>query len=712
MARTLGQLERLPVTELKGVGPEKARALARLDIETVLDLLTYYPRRYIDRTREATLADLRVGDEAAVLVEVKRVTSRRPRSGRGRAMVIAEVFDATGRLSVTFFNQPWREKQLRAGVQAVLFGKLDVFRGKAQMTNPVVDLVGDRTGKVIPVYPQSDKERIYTWEVARWQDEVLDRAGEFAEPIPGDILARFDLVDRTTAFRGIHAPSTFQAKNAARDRLVFDELVRIQLALVMRKRQLERTSTGIRHSIDGELVKRFHGLLPFDDLTAAQRRVIAEIEADLAGPHPMHRLLQGDVGSGKTVVALSALLVAVEGGHQGALMVPTEVLAEQHDLTVRALLEGLSVADPSTLLGDRPVRAALLTNRTTAAERRRLLAELAAGSIDILIGTHALIQEGIEFRSLGVVVIDEQHRFGVEQRAALREKGSGDAVPDVLVMTATPIPRTAAMTVYGDLDVSVIDTMPIEREVTTVWEHTRPGELPLDELSAWETVRAEVAAGRQAYVVCPIIEESEKLEARSAEETHDALRHGELAGLRLALLHGRMPSAEKEAVMGRFRDGAVDVLVSTTVIEVGIDVPNATVMVVLDADRFGMAQLHQLRGRVGRGGDRSWCLLVGAGITTDAAQRLEALETSTDGFHLAEVDLEIRGEGTIMGERQKGRSDLKLASLRRDREWVERARAVAFEIVDADPRLERHPELAAELELFLTDDERAFLFKS
>jgi ATP-dependent DNA helicase RecG len=710
--RTLAQLDRLPVTELKGVGPEKARALERLEIANVLDLLTYYPRRYIDRTKEATLADLRVGDEASVLVEVRRVTSRRPRQGRGRAMVVAEVFDATGRLSVTFFNQPWREKQLRAGVQAVLFGKLDEFRGKTQMTNPIVDLVGDRTGKIIPVYPQSDKERIYTWEVARWLDEVLDRAGQFAEPIPGAILDRFDLVDRTAAFHGIHAPASFPEMSEARRRLVFDELVRIQLALVLRKRQLERTAKGIHHEIGGALVQRFHDQLPFD-LTDAQRRVIGEIEGDLAGPHPMHRLLQGDVGSGKTVVALSALLVAVEGGHQGALMAPTEVLAEQHDMTLRALLDGLTVPDPATLLGDRPVRAALLTNRTTVSDRRRVLAELAAGSIDLLVGTHALIQETIEFHSLGVVVIDEQHRFGVEQRAALREKGSGDAVPDVLVMTATPIPRTAAMTVYGDLDVSVIDQSPAGRQpIQTVWEHTRAGELPLDELAVWETVRAEVAAGRQAYVVCPLIEESDKLEVRSAEETHDALRHGELAGLRLALLHGRMPSADKEAVMRRFRDGQLDVLVATTVIEVGVDVANATVMVVLDADRFGIAQLHQLRGRVGRGAERSWCFLVGAGATPEAETRLEALQSTTDGFALAEVDLELRGEGTIMGERQKGRSDLKLASLRRDRDWVERARAVAFEIVDADPRLERHPELAGELELFLSDEDRAFLFKS
>jgi ATP-dependent DNA helicase RecG len=714
MARTLAQLARIPVTELKGVGPDKARALERLGITSVLDVLTHYPLRHIDRTRQARIGDLRVGEEATVLVEVVRTSSRRARSGRGRPIVTAIVRDATDRLQLTFFNQPWRDKQLRSGVPVLVFGKLEVFRGTRQMTNPVVDLVGDRTGRIVPIYPQSDKERLYTWEFARWAEEVLERAGEFVEPFPASILDRFDFVDRNAAFHGIHAPDTMTELGEARRRLVFDELARIQLALVMRKRLLERTAKGIRHALDGELVGRFHELLPFQ-LTKAQRRVIAEIEADLAGPHPMHRLLQGDVGSGKTVVAVSALLTGVQGGHQGAFMAPTEVLAEQHDVNVRAVLEGLTVPDAGTLLGERPVRVALLTNRTTATDRRRILGDLRTGGVDILVGTHALIQEGIEFHSLGVVVIDEQHRFGVEQRAALREKGPGEAVPDVLVMTATPIPRTAAMTVYGDLDVSILDEMPEGRrreEVKTEWERTKSEEFALGELVVWDRVRAEVAAGRQAYVVCPLIEESDKLEARSAEETFESLAAGELAGLRLALLHGRMRSADKEEVMNRFRDGAIDVLVSTTVIEVGVDVPNATVMVVLDADRFGIAQLHQLRGRVGRGADRSWCYLVGAGATEEAERRLEAIVGTHDGFVLAEVDLEIRGEGTIMGERQKGRSDLKLASLRKDRDWVEKAREVAFELVDADPTLAGHPELANELELFMSDEDREFLFKS
>ncbi|HMK10525.1 MAG TPA: ATP-dependent DNA helicase RecG, partial [Acidimicrobiales bacterium] len=462
----------------------------------------------------------------------------------------------------------------------------------------------------------------------------------------------------------------------------------------------------IAHVLDGELVTRFHERLPFP-LTGAQRRVIGQIEDDLADPRPMHRLLQGDVGAGKTVVAVSALLVAVQGGHQGALMAPTEVLAEQHALGVRSLLSDLAVPDPTTLTGDRPLRVELLTNRTTAAERRRIAAGLADGSVDLLIGTHALIQEGVALRSLGVVVIDEQHRFGVEQRALLRAKGRDGAVPDVLVMTATPIPRTAAMTVYGDLDVSVLDEMPPGRTpIITKWARSE-----LDATQAWDEVRAEVAVGHQAYVVCPLIEESDKLEVASATETFERLQAAELKGLRLALLHGRLPAPEKAAIFEAFRAGSIDVLVATTVIEVGVDVPNATAMVVLDASRFGIAQLHQLRGRVGRGAAASVCWLIDDGAAEGAEARLEALVKTTDGFELAEVDLELRGEGTIMGERQKGRSDLRLASLRRDREMVGIARDAAFEIVDTPGGIAAQPGLADELRLFVGDEEAEFLLK-
>ena len=708
---TLRDLDAIGVERIKGVGDKKRASLHDVGVDTVLDLLTTYPRRWVDRTNEARVSDLLPGQEALVLVSVRSVT-KRPMRNR-RTMVNVVVGDGSGRLQVVFFNQPWREKQLREGLQVALFGRAEAYRGGLQMTNPVVDLIGDRTGRIVPVYPQSEKAALMTWEIAGWVDDALRKSSPrgIADPVPETIRRRYGLVDRDAAFRSIHAPETISEKEQARRRLAFDELLRVQTTLVMRKRLLERESKAIRHQIGGELTERLYASLPFE-LTAAQRRAIAEIEHDLAGPHPMHRLLQGDVGSGKTLVAVSAMLTAVQGGHQGALMAPTEVLAEQHGTSVRRMLEGVTVPDPANLFGDRPLRVGLLTNRVTGSERRDVLAGVADGTVDIAIGTHALIQEGVGFHSLGVVVIDEQHRFGVEQRAALRSKGDGDAVPDVLVMTATPIPRTAAMTVYGDLDVSVLDELPPGR--TPIVTHWADG--PLMEQAAWATVRDEVAAGRQAYVVCPLIEESEKLEVASAQETFDRLAAGELKGLRLGLLHGRLPSAEKEAEMERFREGLLDVLVATTVIEVGVDVPNATVMVILDADRFGIAQLHQLRGRVGRGRHASSCWLVTAGTPADAPAvgnpRVEALVASTDGFALAEVDLDLRGEGTIMNTAQKGRNDLKLASLRRDRELVSLARDAAFEIVDDDPLLARHPVLLDELRLLFSTEAEEFLFKS
>src|SRR3954447_16620698 len=712
MTVTLGRLAELPVTQITGVGPDRADALREaFEIETVLDLVTHYPRRHLDLTKMTSIRDAHIGDETWIFGRV--VSSHVVRGhGKVKARLELRVRDETGFMKMTFFNQPWRQKQFPDDIEAMFFGKVTAYKGAKSMSPKEVDLLGEPELGIRPVYPQSDKQRLYSKDLRAWVANALNRAGDFLDPVPDDVLDRFDHITRTAAFNGYHRPQSWPEVDAARRRLVFDELLRMQLALVLRKRALERRSAGIVHDLGGELVRRFHEQLPYE-LTRAQHKVIDEIERDLASPHPMHRLLQGDVGAGKTVVAVSALLVAVQGGMQGALMAPTEVLAEQHLSSVRALLADFSLPSEGTLLGERPLQVDLLTGRTTAAERRRMLARLESGETDILIGTHALIEEGIAFKALGVVVVDEQHRFGVEQRAALREKGAGDAVPDVLVMTATPIPRTAAMTVYGDLDVSILDELPPGREpITTVWDKIAPGELTLDELSVWAHVRDEVSAGRQVYVVCPLIEESEKLDARSAEVTYEELSSGDLSEQRLALLHGRLSSAEKQQVMDQFRAGAIDVLVSTTVIEVGVDVPNATVMVILDADRFGIAQLHQLRGRVGRGtGLKSWCYLVGAGASEDAEERLAAMVRTQDGFELAEVDLEIRGEGTIMGERQKGRNDLKLASLRRDREWVAHARDVAFELVDADPTLAHQPDLVDEIEASLDPDDREFLFK-
>ncbi len=577
-----------------------------------------FPRkgRYIDRTAKASVSGLDIGTAAAVLAEVVRV-----RGGGGggynrsrKVPVTIVVRDETGTMEVAFFNQPWRAKQLREGTEAIFWGKVGDYRGTRQMVNPVVDVVAGvdddvvgrqrRTLRILPVYPASAKAGLTSWEIGTFIEEALERAGEFADPLAGEWLTSLDLWDRTSAMRAIHEPASLDVIAPARRRLTFDELFRLQLALVLRRRAFEHNARALRHDVSpreitggvsGTLVSEFLGSLPFE-LTMAQRRALAVIVADLAGPFPMHRLLQGDVGSGKTVVALAALLGAVQSGHQGALMVPTEVLAEQHAVAVRKMLGALDV------------RVELLTSRVKGKARAQMLADLAAGDIAIVVGTHALLTEEVAFEALGMVVIDEQHRFGVEQRATLRAKGDeGD--PDLLVMTATPIPRTAAMVIFGDLDLTVLDELPPGRvKIATKWLP-----LPADEHVAWDRVRQEVAAGHRAFVVCPLVGDSLRVEARSATEEYERLQGGELAGLKVGLLHGQMAPAAREEAMAQFRRGDIEVLVATTVIEVGVDVPEATVMVVESADRFGIAQLHQLRGRVGRGALPSWCFLLGDG---------------------------------------------------------------------------------------------------
>ena len=714
---TFRDLHLRKVEELRGVGEKRTADLHKRGINSILDLLMAYPRRWVDRTHECRLKDLQPGVEAMVLVEVRSVNKRMTKNRR--SLVTAVVGDGSSRLTLTFFNQPYREKQLREGLTISVFGKADEYRGSLQMTNPVVDLIGDRTGRIVPIYPQSEEHGIKTWEFAGWVENALSRcaARGILDPLPESVIAELGLLPRHEALRNIHMPDTMETKEAARRRLAFDELLRVQLVLVGRKHQLEREALGISHSTSQKMVEQFIGALPFP-LTSAQQRAITEISQDLVAGHPMHRLLQGDVGSGKTVVAVAALLQAVEGGYQGALMAPTEVLTEQHASGVRKLLEGLVVTDAENLFGSRPLRVEMLTNRITGEQRRDVLQGLEEGTVDIIIGTHALIQDAVKFNKLGVVVIDEQHRFGVEQRAALRDKSMLNPqglpiVPDVLVMTATPIPRTAAMTVYGDLDVSVLDELPPGRTpIETMWASGEQSEAEL-----WAQVREGLKLGQQAFVVCPLIDESEKIEAAAAEDTFQKLGFGELKGLRLGLLHGRMSSQEKETAMETFRRGETDVLVATTVIEVGVDVPNATMMVVLDADRFGIAQLHQLRGRVGRGKIASRCWLVtqppeSGELVHEPGPRVEALVQTTDGFLLAEIDLELRGEGTLMDSRQRGTSDLRLASLRSDRELIEQARATAIAIITQDPTLEQHSELADELRILLTASEEEFLARS
>ena len=675
-------------------------------IETVLDLLGHYPRRYHDRTKQSDIADLAVGEEATIVGEVASVSSRPTR--QRKTMVEAVVRDPSGSINLVFFNQPWRAKQLTEGTEVALYGKLDVYRGKRQLTNPVVDVLGragdSKTGVVLPIYPQSGKADVSTWEVQPVVALVLDWVGELAETLPEDVLEELKLIPRTDAYRGIHQPASIDIARKAQRRLRFDEFFRMQVGLVARKRAIEAEESGIAHTVDGELRTRFLASLPYE-LTGDQQRTIDAIAADMARPVPMHRLLQGEVGSGKTLVAITALLMAVQGGYQGALMAPTEVLAEQLYSVASSMLSDLAVPSVGTLLAERPVTVALLTNRVGAADRRKIAAGLAAGDIDIVVGTHALLYGDAPFTKLGLAVIDEQHRFGVEQRALLRDLGSA---PDVLVMTATPIPRTAAMLVYGDLDRSELHEMPPGRTPITT---EVIGPAPSDRAVAYDRLREQVAAGRQAYVVCPLVEGSPKIEAKAATEELEELSGGELYGLRLGLLHGQMKSAEKEAAMSAFRAGELDVLVATTVIEVGVDVPNATVMIVEDADRFGLSQLHQLRGRVGRGAAESWCYLFADPSTADGTARMEAMEESTDGFVLAERDLEIRGSGQVFGERQAGLGDLKLGRLPRDTKYVEFARTTAERILDDDPGLARNRALAEEVEDLLGEDVE-FLFKS
>ncbi|HQT98972.1 MAG TPA: ATP-dependent DNA helicase RecG [Acidimicrobiales bacterium] len=729
--RPLRELGDVSVAKLRHIGEKRTTALASMGIENVFDLITYYPRLHVDRTRRAELSELSVGDTAAVLGEVTKVSARRTR--QGRALVEVSVSDDGGSFRVVFFNQAWRERQLGVGTQALFFGTLGEYRGTRQMTNPLVDVIvgpsgeerdPSRVGRVVSIYPASGKAGLTSWELGGFIEESLRRAGPLLDPLDAATRTRYELIDRTAAYFQIHLPRELADVAPARRRLVFDELLRLQVLIALRRRHLERLARGVAHPVSLEdldvrpgaptrasdsLVKRFlaqHEFAP----TSAQRRVLEEIFTDLAGTVPMNRLLQGDVGSGKTLVSLVALLGVIDQGRQGAILVPTEVLAEQHVAALRRDVEGLVVTDERVLGGARPLNVALLSGRLRAKERQQVLAGVASGSVDVVVGTHALLSDDVRFRALGLLVIDEQHRFGVEQRATLRDEGRERSDegrdPDLLVMTATPIPRTAAMVLFGDLDLSVIDEMPAGRRAIETRTATTSSEVQ----RCWQHVRDEVGAGRRAFVVCALVEGSERIEATNAVDERTRLALNELRGLSVGLLHGQMKSDEKEAVMASFRSGELDVLVATVVIEVGVDVPDATVIVIEDAWRFGLAQLHQLRGRVGRSDRQSYCYLLGDAPSDEAARRLDALVHSNDGFALAEIDLELRGEGTLLGARQQGRSDLRLADLRRDEALVHDAQDLARAMV-----AENSVALATiedELRLFVDEVEATYLFKS
>jgi len=638
-----------PVEVVEGVGPAVRRRLARVGLETVGDLLWQGPRRYERPLERKRICDLFGEEDAALEVVVRSTTSRR----RGRLhLLTARVADDSGEIKATWFNQPWVGKRLEPGVRLRL-------RGRANRHGFAVSSydLGDEndTSDFAPVYPAT--EDLSQKKLRDVRDQALRLVRDVGDPVSASLRAREGLPLRADALAALHRPRSLVEAETARMRLAFDELLVLQLALARSSGERERTVADPLPPA-GELLVRYRAALPFV-LTADQERAIADLDRDLPRTLPMQRLLQGDVGAGKTVVALYALLRAVEAGSQGALMAPTETLAEQHFLTLDELCSGLGV------------RVSLLTSSVAAREHAAVRQLIASGDAQIVVGTHALIQEEVDFRDLAVAVVDEQHRFGVGQRTALAEGRS----PHVLHMTATPIPRTLALTIFGDLDVSELSQLPAaQKPIVTRWVFEERA------AEAYTRLTRLLREGRQAYVVCPLIERSETTRARAAASEAERLRAGELRGFRVGCLHGKLRPAERRELMARFKAGELDVLVATTVIEVGVDVANATVMIVQEADRFGLAQLHQLRGRVGRGAEQSYCLLVSRPreeLTESAIERLEALVETADGFELAERDLEIRGEGQLAGARQSGLSDLRFVRLRRDRELLERARDAA-----------------------------------
>ena len=663
--------EDLPVTKVKFVGAAVATRLKRLGIETVGDLLFHFPHRYLDLSKIRKIAELRVGENVTVLGEIKQI--KRWRGRKGTRVINVAIYDGTGYITGTWFNQDFIANRLKEGMRVALSGKIAYKYRQLQIENPLYDVLSDKngepihSGRIVATHPVT--QSLTTNMMRRLVKSALDEYGEIPDPIPSSILVKRNLLPKSVALREIHFPTNRELLLGARSRFIFEELFLMQVGLAARKRRIEIQMKGIVHKEDGNLVRRIYELLPFE-LTADQKRAIGEIQADMAKSKPMNRLLQGEVGSGKTVVALVTLLTAIQSGYQATMMAPTEVLAVQHYHKIKDLVEKLGV------------RVALLTGSLTQKERESLLADIRIGNVDLVIGTHAIIQESVDFMQLGVAVIDEQHRFGVKQRITLKEKGF---YPDTLIMSATPIPRTLSLTLYGDLDVSIIKELPGGRKIGDLVETV----LCRSDNREWayQKVRDEVRKGRQAYIVCPLIEESDKIQVKAVMEEADRLKNDIFPDLRADVLHGRLKPSEKEAIMRRFYDGAFDILIATTVIEVGIDVPNASVMLIEDADRFGLAQLHQLRGRIGRGGHESYCILFAEPATDEGKQRMEAICNIKDGFQLAEADLQIRGEGQLFGARQSGLPDLKLAKLTRDIDVLADARREAFRVIDEDPYL-------------------------
>ena len=682
------------VSVLAGISRATETRLARIDIRTVRDLLYHFPTRYHDYSELRPISELRVGEEQTVIGEIWSVSPTT--IGRKRATE-ALISDGSGTMRVIWWSGHWMAKSLHQGMTVALSGKISAYRGRLQMDGPEVerlDKASLNTRRLVPVHRLT--EGVEARQMRLWIRQAVDSfADKVEESLPEDVCTRHALLPPAQALRQVHFPDSVELAEAGRRRFAFEELLHIELGVVRRRREWQAEGGAPRLIMPADVRDGFVKSLPFE-LTNAQRKAMAELFADIAKDVPMSRLIEGDVGAGKTVVAAAGLLAAVANGYQGAIMAPTEILAEQHFQTFRHILKGdvdLEEVDGGALDGDgqayarvnppyidRPVRIALLKGSLPADRKRAAQDGIMSGDVSIAIGTHALVQEGVSFARLGLVVVDEQHRFGVEQRGALREKGES---PHMLVMTATPIPRTLALTVYGDLDITVVNEMPPGRPPVKTWRAT-----PQQRTHAYNFLRNKIAEGKQAYVIFPLVEESESIQARAAVQEYERLSKDVFPDLRLGLLHGRMPSSEKEAVMRAFRDHELDVLVSTAVVEVGVDVPNATVILIEGADRFGLAQLHQFRGRVRRSSEQAYCFLLSENVSSDAVERLQIMETTNDGFQLAEEDLRLRGPGEYFGTRQSGMPDLKVAQLT-DVELIEEARSEASRLLDEDPDLSR-----------------------